>query len=110
MTVAVMGRVQGVGFRPFVFQIADKYRIKGTVQNNMDGVKIHIEGKETDIGAFLVELQEHAPRLSIISDVIIEPAKSVGYEDFSIIPSERTGASMLVLPVDSAVCNDCLKE
>jgi hydrogenase maturation protein HypF len=110
MTVAVLGRVQGVGFRPFVFQIANKYRINGTVQNNMDGVRIHIEGKETDIEAFLYDLQEHPPRLSIISDVMIEPAKTVGYEEFSIIPSERAGASMLVLPVDSAVCNDCLKE
>jgi hydrogenase maturation protein HypF len=110
MTVAVLGRVQGVGFRPFVFKIANKHRINGTVQNNMDGVKIHIEGMETDLEAFLFDLQENPPRLSIIDDVIIKPAKAVGYKDFSIIPSERAGASMLVLPVDSAVCNDCLKE
>ncbi|MDF2904084.1 MAG: (NiFe) hydrogenase maturation protein HypF, partial [Bacillus sp. (in: firmicutes)] len=44
--VSVRGRVQGVGFRPFVFGLADKYQLTGTVQNNMDGVKIHLEGED----------------------------------------------------------------
>lgn len=110
MSAAVRGRVQGVGFRPFVFQIAHLYDIKGTVQNNMDGVKIHLEGESHNLENFLKDLRNKSPRLSKINQIIVEPAIVRGYEGFSIIPSERSGASMLVLPIDSAVCDDCLME
>ena len=110
ITAAVRGRVQGVGFRPFVFQLSDLYKLKGTVQNNMDGVKIHVEGDEHDIQNFLADLRYKSPRLSKIDEIIVGPAQATGYKQFSIIPSERSGASMLVLPIDSAVCEDCLEE
>lgn len=110
LAIVVRGRVQGVGFRPFIFQIADYHRICGTVQNNMDGVKIHIEGEEQNVKGFLADLQSKAPRLSKIAEVIIQPGNVLGYQGFEIIPSERTGTSMLVLPIDSAVCDDCLAE
>jgi hydrogenase maturation protein HypF len=107
---AVRGRVQGVGFRPFVFQIAQLHQVKGTVQNNMDGVKIHIEGEQENITAFLSDLSRESPRLSKINEITVQPSILMNHKDFSIIPSERSGASMLVLPVDSAVCEDCLEE
>jgi len=110
LKAGVRGRVQGVGFRPFVFQLAKKHQIKGTVQNNMDGVKIHIEGEESDIMSFLSDMNFKSPRLSIIEKIIVEPATVAGYDEFSIIPSERSGSSLLVLPVDSAVCEECLEE
>ena len=110
ITAGVRGRVQGVGFRPFVFQIAHLYHIKGTVQNNMDGVKIHAEGKDADIQTFLSALSYQSPRLSKIDEIVIEPAKAAGHKEFSILPSERSGASKLVLPIDSAVCKECLAE
>lgn len=50
--LSIIGRVQGVGFRPFIFQLAYKFSLKGTVQNNMDGVKIHIEGEEANLEFF----------------------------------------------------------
>lgn len=108
--VIVKGRVQGVGFRPFIFQIADKYRIKGTVQNNMDGVKIFAEGKEKAIDRFVDSIRREAPRLSRIDVVEVKDMPIAGYQSFSIIPSERSGKSSLVIPIDSAVCEDCLKE
>ncbi|MBO0958273.1 carbamoyltransferase HypF [Neobacillus sp. MM2021_6] len=108
--IAVRGRVQGVGFRPFVFQLADRYQLYGTVQNNMDGVKIHIEGNEKRIRLFLADLKDNAPRLSKIQAVLVEETKLLNLSDFTIIPSERNGTSMLVIPTDSAVCDDCLNE
>jgi hydrogenase maturation protein HypF len=108
--IAVRGRVQGVGFRPFVFQLADTYQLKGTVQNNMDGVKIHLEGEQESVHQFLFSLKNKAPRLSKINDILVEETNPLGATDFSIIPSERSGTSMLVIPVDSAVCEDCLSE
>lgn len=70
--IAVSGRVQGVGFRPFVFQLADKYQLKGTVQNNMDGVKIHLEGDSEAIQLFLSDLKKKAPRLSKINEILVQ--------------------------------------
>lgn len=110
MKVIVKGRVQGVGFRPFIFQIADQYRIKGTVQNNMDGVKIFAEGTEGDIKQFVESIYKRPPRLSRIDQVMVEESSFKGFQTFQIIPSERTGKSSLVIPVDSATCGDCLTE
>lgn len=108
--IAVMGRVQGVGFRPFVFQLAQTYQLKGTVQNNMDGVKIQIEGEGKKVQEFLTDLEQKAPRLAKIDQVIVKEDKMQYFTDFTIIESERSGKSMLVIPIDSAVCDDCLKE
>jgi hydrogenase maturation protein HypF len=108
--VAVRGRVQGVGFRPFVFQLADTYRLAGTVQNNMDGVKISLEGEAESIKTFLTDLRTKAPRLSKINEILVEEAAPEHVPDFTIIASERSGKSMLVIPIDSAVCDDCLRE
>ncbi|CEG27550.1 carbamoyltransferase HypF [Bacillus sp. B-jedd] len=108
--IAVRGRVQGVGFRPFIFQLAEKYAMSGTVQNNMDGVKIHLEGNAEHLQEFLSELRTNAPRLSKITEVIISPAEVMGISEFTIIPSEREGASMLVIPIDANVCPECLEE
>lgn len=108
--ITVKGRVQGVGFRPFIFQLAAQFVITGTVQNNMDGVKIFAEGEETALHNFVTAIRRKPPRLARIDEVLVEEDAPNGYEDFSIIPSERTGTSSLVIPVDSAVCPDCLME
>ncbi|WP_413309328.1 carbamoyltransferase HypF [Bacillus sp. 1P10SD] len=108
--IAVRGRVQGVGFRPFVFQLAEKYQLSGTVQNNMDGVKIYLEGEAGPIKAFLCALKNNAPRLSKINEILVDEAVAQNIANFTIIPSERSGTSMLVIPIDSAVCEDCLDE
>ncbi|MGG3561454.1 carbamoyltransferase HypF [Neobacillus rhizosphaerae] len=108
--IVVRGRVQGVGFRPFVFQLAEKYQLSGTVQNNMDGVKIYLEGETGQIKAFLFALKNNAPRLSKINEILVEETVAQNIADFTIIPSERSGTSMLVIPIDSAVCEDCLNE
>lgn len=108
--ITVKGRVQGVGFRPFVFQLASFYKINGTVQNNMDGVKIYAEGSSESIKGFVSDIQCNAPRLSRIDRVVVSEAVPIGANTFTIIPSERDGKSSLVIPIDSAVCPDCLRE
>ncbi|UQD51040.1 carbamoyltransferase HypF [Bacillus methanolicus] len=108
--VTIRGRVQGVGFRPFVFQLAHRCHIKGTVQNNMDGVTVFAEGEEKELQSFLLSLQTEAPRLSRIDQLTVLEVAYQGFEQFSIIKSERKGASSLVIPIDTAVCDDCLQE
>ncbi|WP_458413769.1 carbamoyltransferase HypF [Schinkia sp. CFF1] len=108
--VRVKGRVQGVGFRPYVYKLAKKYELKGTVQNNMDGVHMQLEGGENVLQCMLDELENNAPRISRIDSIEVEDIPYSCFEDFTIIPSERTGTSSLVIPVDASVCDDCLKE
>jgi hydrogenase maturation protein HypF len=110
VNIAVKGRVQGVGFRPFVFQLAHVCQLNGTVQNNMDGVKIHIEGKSEKLQEFIRDLREKAPRLSKINEIVVDEANCLDLKGFTIMESERTGTSQLVIPVDAAVCDDCLRE
>lgn len=108
--ITVKGRVQGVGFRPFIFQIASQFRVQGTVQNNMDGVHIVAEGERSSLEKFIDSIRTKAPRLSRIDVIEAVEVAPVGYEGFTIIPSERKGKSSLVIPIDSAVCPDCLRE
>ncbi|ENQ3106249.1 carbamoyltransferase HypF [Bacillus cereus] len=108
--VSIRGRVQGVGFRPFVYQLAHQYHLAGTVQNNMDGVRITAQGAEADVQQFLLELQSKAPRLSCIHNITVINIEPTDRAEFIIIDSERQGTSSLVIPIDSAVCDDCLQE
>ncbi len=78
----VNGIVQGVGFRPFVFELARKYGLKGEVANTSSGVSIHIEGLDGQISSFESDLATQAPPLAYIVDIWESPwllamAKSV---------------------------------
>lgn len=110
INIIVRGRVQGVGFRPFVFQLAERLHLQGTIQNNMNGVEIHLEGDQNILQQFLLALQKEAPRLSRIEEVIVSDSTVKRMKDFSIIESERTGSSRLIIPMDVAVCEECLEE
>lgn len=108
--LTVIGRVQGVGFRPFIYQLALDYQLKGTVQNNMDGVHIHVEGNVRAIEDFQQAILLKAPRLSKISQLQVKKTEVKGCPTFEIIESTNQGDSQLVIPIDAAVCHECLEE
>ncbi|MCP8970364.1 carbamoyltransferase HypF [Ectobacillus ponti] len=108
--ITIRGRVQGVGFRPFLFALARDCSLSGTVQNNMDGIRLIVEGKEEDVQTFLAQLPLRAPRLSRMDEIQVQSMAPAGYAGFSILPSEAEGTSTLVLPADAAICADCLRE
>jgi len=103
----VSGIVQGVGFRPFVYNLARSLNLKGFVMNSSKGVTIEIEGDNSP--AFIERLSREAPPLSQIMAVDIIPMPYHGYEDFQIVTSEDEGSFTLVSP-DVAICKDCLRE
>ncbi len=108
--IIVKGIVQGVGFRPYVFNLAESLRLKGYVINTGAGVFIDIEG--ADLTEFIRRLRPEAPPLSQITDVSVQKFPAHGYSDFSIRHSQdRSGERpfTLVSP-DVSVCPDCLKE
>ncbi|MFX3616776.1 MAG: carbamoyltransferase HypF [Sporolactobacillus sp.] len=108
--IAVRGRVQGVGFRPFIYRLAREGQLTGTVQNNMDGVQIVWEGEQTSIETRLSEITRCQPRLARVDKVETEWTELSDYTTFSIIPSDPEGKSNLVIPIDAATCPKCLEE
>ncbi len=108
--VLVKGIVQGVGFRPFVYQLAKKYNLRGFVTNNELGVEIEIEGSQEDIKKFYGDLQENAPPLSHISVIEQTDIDIEGSQDFVIRPSHRGLAPATLISPDMALCHDCQKE
>ncbi len=108
--ISVRGVVQGVGFRPFVYQLATKYNLKGWVCNTSEDVRIEVEGAEEDIEQFLLALREQAPPLSHIEDITVTHHSPVSYEKFEIRHSIAEEGKYQLISPDIATCPACLKE
>ncbi len=107
---AIEGIVQGVGFRPFIYQLANRYGLAGYVTNTARGVDIEVEGRPEDIRRFFDAVIPECPPLAHISslDWAEIPVKNEkGFE----IQSSRAGQerSALISP-DVCICDDCLSE
>jgi len=113
LKIKIVGIIQGVGFRPFIYRTAVKNQLKGYVKNRGDaGVEILLEGKESDIHNFMRDLKEKKPPLAQIHEIITTELKGKNeYATFSIHKSSKeTELSGSVIPPDIAICDDCLKE
>jgi hydrogenase maturation protein HypF len=108
--INVNGIVQGVGFRPFVFQLAAAHHLCGRVSNTSNGVSIHVEGLSRAIEAFVRELTEHPPPLAHITHISTTETPLKAYQDFSIRQSRAFGQRFTLISPDVATCDDCLKE
>ncbi|MCC6616197.1 MAG: carbamoyltransferase HypF [Anaerolineae bacterium] len=108
--MTVRGIVQGVGFRPFVYGLAERYALAGHVGNNGAGVFIEIEGVPEVLDAFQAALVEDAPPLARIEAVTVEPLEPTGETDFVIVESEAQATVTALIPPDLAICDDCLRE
>ncbi len=106
----VHGIVQGVGFRPFVFQTAERLGLTGEVANTSAGVAIHVEGAAASIDAFCRTLVESPPPLAHITELSVEPASTAHHPAFSIVQSRPGSARSALISPDVAVCRDCLAE
>lgn len=113
LKIRVTGIIQGVGFRPFVYRIAVKNKLKGYVKNLGDaGVEILVDGNEENIQSFLQDLKKEKPLLAQIHEIMTEKVSRRGrFADFVIRKSSREKElSGSVIPPDIAICNECLKE
>ncbi|MEJ7823422.1 MAG: carbamoyltransferase HypF [Chitinophagaceae bacterium] len=108
--IHIKGQVQGVGFRPFVYQLAQKFQLKGWVNNTTDGVHIEVNADEVDVKKFYDEVVINAPQLAHITSYSLEEIASVAYEDFQIIPSSNQDNPVLLISPDFAMCEECRKE
>lgn len=109
--LTVIGVVQGVGFRPFVYREALSHHITGWVLNTTEGVIVHAEGQTSDIDAFAIALSERAPLAAQVREINIEEVPVEGFQDFEIRFSQdkEVEETTLVSP-DLATCDDCVAE
>jgi hydrogenase maturation protein HypF len=107
--IRVTGIVQGVGFRPFVYGLAQEHAVGGFVLNDGAGVLIEVEGESERLDSFLGDLEVRAPALARIDGVAAESVRPLGVQGFTIAASAETGRSALI-PADVATCDECLHE
>jgi hydrogenase maturation protein HypF len=108
--VQVCGVVQGVGFRPFVYRLAQEEGLAGLIGNDTDGVTIEIEGTDERVAAFLVRLRSEIPPLARIDSIAVRELALTGQVGFQIVASEVIGRVSTGIPADAATCPDCLRE
>ena len=107
--LVVSGVVQGVGFRPFVYALASKLGLSGSVGNDSGGVTIEVEGPAAAVSEFRHRLSTEAPPLARIDAVTVERLNVHGGTGFDIMESQAGAGRTLVSP-DIATCDDCLAE
>ena len=108
--ISIKGIVQGVGFRPFVYRLAQEYAIRGWVINSAAGVFIEAEGDEVQVEEFCNRLVSDPPPLAVIKSCQIEEMQPVGYRDFTIRESEDRDEKVVGVSPDIAICADCKRE
>ncbi|WP_024878497.1 carbamoyltransferase HypF [Methylosinus sp. LW3] len=107
LRLRVTGAVQGVGFRPFVHSLADRYALAGFVRNDSQGVLMEVEGARVD--DFVAALKREPPPLARIDTLECETITPLRDAKFSIEPSHDGKTRTRITP-DAAVCDDCLND
>ena len=106
----VSGIVQGVGFRPFVYRLAEAFALAGRVWNDSAGVGIEAEGAAEALDAFAAALRTEAPLAAAVASVTFSELPPTGEEGFRILPSPAGTAARTLVSPDLAVCADCRRE
>lgn len=109
--LVIQGRVQGVGFRPFIWRLARGLNLTGFVKNTSAGVRVEVQGKASRLEKFKKDLQENLPPLAKISSLKQEELPALPDETgFEIaMSSGHAGQNVLVSP-DIGICPECLAD
>lgn len=106
----IRGRVQGVGFRPYVYRLARRWELAGCVSNDGHGVRLEVEGDAAAVAAFRHALLRELPPLARIEQVEEIPIRPLGERSFSIGASSSGEPPRAQVTPDAATCPDCLAE
>jgi hydrogenase maturation protein HypF len=109
-SIRVRGVVQGVGFRPYVYRLAQANILAGWVLNGEEGVEIYLEGAERGLQAFVQKLKSQPPPAADIADIEIRSAFPAGLRDFTIRESRHQHRPTVRISPDLPVCDACLRE
>ena len=109
--ILVRGTVQGVGFRPFIYNLASRCEISGTVTNTGNGVVITATGQHERLNSFITAIKEEAPPLAKITSIETRSVSAPFLEgSFTILPSTSGSSANTAIPPDISLCDDCLRE
>lgn len=110
--ITVSGRVQGVGFRPFVYRLAVRNGLSGYVRNRDGVVEILVEGDRGRIERFLALLRNEKPPSAYVQSVKVEYiGGGPSFKNFKIEESPRERAfPESFAPADLSICDECVKE
>ncbi len=108
--IIVRGMVQGVGFRPFIYRLANDHELKGWVFNSTEGVVIEVEGPTKRLEEFISDITLKAPPLAVIERVETSLLPPVGYQSFIIQASQEQEDKFVLVSPDICICPDCLRE
>ncbi|MBA4159721.1 MAG: carbamoyltransferase HypF, partial [Gemmatimonadetes bacterium] len=106
----VTGTVQGVGFRPYVYNLAASLHLRGYVRNDACGVLLEVEGDPIPVEKFLNRLPAEAPPLASVERLVAEELPPTGAQAFAILRSEGGEQPSALIPADTATCPECLAE
>lgn len=109
-TAAVRGVVQGVGFRPFVYNLARALGLTGWVTNSAAGVELGVQGTNAALDEFFARLRREAPPLAKVESVEIEKSMAEPGETEFVIKASTGGSKTTLISPDVAVCEACLAE
>ena len=112
-TYRISGIVQGIGFRPHLYRLAEKHGVGGWVKNLSGSVMLCFEGEEDAVNACIRELLERPPKgaeLKTVETVEIKTVTRREFTDFKILDSHSDEHSRIIIPVDIALCERCRAE
>ena len=110
LRIAIQGAVQGVGFRPFVFRLAEQLGLYGWVLNSSQGVQIEVDGTHDQLSSFRQRIEQDKPPLSNIYSLECSWLDAAGFTSFEIRHSSAAEAKTVTVLPDIATCGDCLRE
>jgi hydrogenase maturation protein HypF len=108
--LVLSGQVQGVGFRPFVYRLAQQFGVAGWVRNECGQVAMHIQGQAEAITNFKTNLLTQAPPLARPRLQECIPAEVLVLDHFEIKTSETASPASIHVPADYYLCPDCERE
>jgi len=108
--IQVQGIVQGVGFRPFVYEQAVKNHLTGWVRNSSSGVEIEINGAPDGIENLISALSDHLPPLARVDTLQVTEIQPEFFPDFQILSSQPQPGEYIPISPDIAICGDCQNE
>lgn len=107
--ITIIGHVQGVGMRPFLYRLANLYHLKGWVKNTESGVLVKISGNSPQVDQFQLAISESKPSSARIEQLASQVCPFEHFLHFKILESSQ-GKISTHIPTDVAMCHECIDE
>lgn len=108
--IHIIGIVQGVGFRPFIYNLSKEFNLQGWVRNSASGVDIEVTGEKAAVKGFLTAIPKSAPPLAQIDSIETHEIDLREFDDFTIIKSKDRSNDFIPISPDVAICDHCRDE